>query len=241
MVLIALPTLRIIVCQEKFPEVTFGERTHDPAGAMQNGTLTDLLMLLASAQGLFLGVLILHKYGSLLANRFLAGLLFLHAGLLLHMSLQNINRHDSHPKLVFLIIGLSFLVGPLHYLYSKFLAHPGAVPQKRELLHGIPFVVFEALVLIFFHPATASDSLGESHQEAWLHDFGFFHFVLIIHLAAYLIQTQRILRKYGQRMLEVFSTVEKIKLTWLRDITWLFIIITVIYSVEFGLLLLGIG
>jgi AraC-like DNA-binding protein len=205
---------------------------------MNNYNLPDLLMLLASAQGIFLGVFILHKYSSLLANRFLATLMFLHAAILLEMSLQTIIGLEENSRVVMFVIGLSFLVPPLHYLYAKYLTRPGETPTRREFLHCIPFLVFEVLVLAFYRP----ESLGiSSHSSAeWNNKFGFFHLVVVLQYGAYLIQTQRVLRRYSQRVHEVFSTLEKIKLTWLRDITWLAMFVVFVYGLEYMLLSMGI-
>jgi len=198
--------------------------------------LSDILMLLASAQGIFLGVLILHKYRGLLANRFLTALLFLQSGLLLEMSLQNIAALGEWPRLVMFIIGSAFLVGPLHYLYAKYLTRPGEKPVRREILHFVPFLVYEVLVLSLYRPAADLDS-----QAAWMKNFGYYHFVVMVQYGSYLVRTQYILRGYGRRVRTVFSTLEKVKLTWLRNITWLALSIVVVYAVEYALVLRGIG
>jgi len=206
---------------------------------MNNYNLPDLLMLLASAQGVFLGVFILHKYRSLLANRFLATLMFLHAAILLEMSLQNIIGLEKNSRLVMVVIGLSYLVAPLHYLYAKYLTRPGETPTRREFLHFVPFLVFEVLVLAFYWPESAGTAI---HSESdWMNKYGYFHLAVVIQYGAYLIQTQRTLRRYSLRVYEVFSTLDKIKLTWLRDITWLAMFVVFVYALEYVLLLLGVG
>ncbi len=206
---------------------------------MNNYNLPDLLMLLASAQGLFLGVLILHKYSSLLANRFLASLMFLHAAILLQMSLQNLVGLEANSRLVMVVIGLSFLVAPLHYLYAKYLTRPGDKPTRRDFLHLIPFLVFELLVLGFYWPEKEA---GTSFSEnEWMNNFGSFHLAVMIQYGAYLLKIQRDLQRYSKRLQEVFSTLDQIKLTWLRNITWLAMFVVFVYATEFLLLVLGVG
>ena len=204
---------------------------------------TDILMLLASAQGLFLGILILHKYRGLLANRFLTALLFLQSGLLLEMSLQNVAALGEWPRLVMFIIGSAFLVGPLHYLYAKYLTRPGEKPGLREILHFVPFLVYEALVLALYNPAADLTQIGSDpeSQAAWMENFGYYHLAVLIQYGSYLVRTQHILREYGRRVRTVFSTLEKVKLTWLRNITWLAMCIVAVYALEFALVLRGIG
>lgn len=205
--------------------------------------LTNLLFLAASAQGVFLGVLILHKYRRLLANRFLAVLLFLHAGLLLHMSLQNMAVLDTRPRLVMMTIGVAFLIGPLHFLYTRFLTRPGVSPTWRVMWHFVPFLVYELLVVAFYQPDTGLATAGVTPDQkaAWFHNFGFYHLAVMLQYGAYLAQTQRVLKRYGQRLPLVFSTLDRVKLTWLRNITWLAVFVIGVYSVEFFLLLMDIG
>ncbi len=214
-----------------------------PVGVTGKVNLSDILMLLASAQGLFLGVLILHKYRGLLANRFLTALLFLQSGLLLEMSLQNVTALGDRPRLVMFIIGVAFLAGPLHYLYAKYLTRPGEKPVRLDILHFVPFLIYEALVLFLYHPTADMTRIGADPmvQAAWTKSFGYFHLVVVIQYGSYLVWTQLILQEYGRRVRTVFSTLEKVKLTWLRNITWLAMCIVVVYALEYALLLMGIG
>src|SRR5574342_633786 len=83
--------------------------------------ISDLLLLLAAAQGLFLTVLIFHKHGGLFANRFLGILILLYSLLLLHLLFGELGYAKNFPHFTLMAVGVGFLVPPLHYLYAKFL------------------------------------------------------------------------------------------------------------------------
>ncbi len=210
---------------------------------MDRISIADLLMLLASAQGAFLGVFILHRYRNLLANRFLATMMFLHSALLLQMSFQGLVGLDANSTLVMTLIGTAFAAGPLHYLYAKYLSQPGAKVSRREFIHFIPFLFYEVLVLVFYNPNGPIAHLGaEINSEAeWLSRFGLFHLAVVIQYGAYLIHTQQILQRYSRRVEEVFSTLDKIKLNWLQHITWLALVIVSVYGFEYFLLVFRNG
>ncbi len=203
--------------------------------------LIDLLTLVASVHGFFLGTLILHKYRDLVANRFLASMLFLQAVFLLQMSLQASGFFSNRPGLLLFIIGGALLMGPLHFLYARHLTRPGVKLVPRDLLHGLPFLLYQGLIIFLFWPSSDVSLVGTSPElnDAWMQRFGYYHPALLIQFATYLLITLRILQKHGHRVQTVFSSLEKVQLTWLRNITWLALCILVGYGLEIILWLMG--
>ena len=65
-----------------------------------------------------------------------------------------------------------------------------------------------------------------------------FNWGIIFQATIYCLLTLIILKKYSFRIKNLFSTIEKIKLNWLRNITYAVIIVMSIFFLE-NLLLLG--
>lgn len=103
----------------------------------------------------------------------------------------------------------------------------------------MPFFILE--ILIFFFYQSEGFDLQPNPAVIWMQKFGYFHFTVFIQYGTYLLLTLVILRRYSRRLQEVFSTLDQIKLTWLRDFTWLAIFVVSIYGAEYLLLLLGVG
>ena len=114
----------------------------------------NLLLIIAIAQGLLLTLLLFHKHSALYPNRFLGLLMLIFSLSLLHVYMSERRFYDEA------IIGsilpvVIFLLGPLHYLYTKYLIHPPRKFIKAEWLHFVPaafFVIFSVSVNIGLLP-----------------------------------------------------------------------------------------
>jgi len=199
----------------------------------------DLLLLFASAQGFFLTVLILHKHGRLLANRFLIALLFLYSANLLHLALDQAGYSSTHPRLLMAAIGVGFLAGPLHYLYAKYLTGSEQRFLHRDWWHFLPFLIYEVVVAIFFRPSEGGPLPAGSEVEldTWISLYFPYHSLLISQFATYLVLTLRLLRRHARQARQVFSSLDRIRLDWLRNITYMVMAFLVVYAVEFALTL----
>jgi AraC-like DNA-binding protein len=197
-----------------------------------------ILLLLAASQGLFLSVLILHRHRKVYANRFLGSLIFLYSILLVHLIVNDIGPYRSNVTLVVLVVGFSFVMGPLHYLYARYLSHPGQGFRRRDWLHFIPFLVFECLVLCY-RPGTVR-LLPKGEVMGIPAGFVLLNWIIIAQSAAYMLLTLRVLKRYASAIRNVFSTIEKIKLDWLKKITVTAMAFIAVFLVENTLLLFGI-
>ncbi len=112
--------------------------------------LVNTLMLLGAAQGLFLAAFIFHKHGRLFANRFLAALMFLYFLILLNLVFWEIGVYTRYPHSRFVLDGLPFLIGPLHYLYARHLIRSSKKFQTVEWLHFLPVVIYKLYTLSDF-------------------------------------------------------------------------------------------
>jgi AraC-like DNA-binding protein len=205
--------------------------------------ITDLILLLAAAQGLFLTVLIFHKHGGLFANRFLGILILLYSLLLLHLLFDELEYAKNFPHLTLMIIGVGFLVPPLHYLYAKFLVRSAEPFRQADWLHFLPFILYEGyrLFQILLFPAELPAILDKAKNEALPMDSIIFNWALLSLGFAYMFLTIRILQRFAGDLKNVFSSIDKIKFGWLRNITYLAIAVLAVFGIENVLLLSGIN
>jgi len=203
----------------------------------------NLILLLAAAQGLFLAILIFHKHGGLFANRFLGALILMFSLILVHLFLGEQGYEQARPLFSALLVGLGFLVSPLHYLYARFLVRRDRPFRKKDWLHFFPFLIYEdyRILQYFFAREKLFTLFGSVKPEVMPFDFIVYNWAVLLQGLIYVQLTIRILNRYARYLKEVFSTLDKIKLDWLRNITFMFAGILVIFLVENVLLLAGIN
>ena len=87
--------------------------------------ILSILILVGSAQGLFLAVaLFFMRRGNLRANLYLAGLVLTLSLLLVDGFLNVTNSYSLYPHLIGVVWPLNFLIGPFLYFYVKELSSP---------------------------------------------------------------------------------------------------------------------
>ena len=205
--------------------------------------IDNLILLLAAGQGLFLAILIFHKHGRLYANRFLGVSILLFSLLLVHLFLTELGEEQTRPLLSAMLVGLGFLIAPLHYLYAKFLLRRERPFLKKDWLHFLPFLLYEGYRLFqyFFVREKLFALFGSAKPQVMPLDFFIYNWAVLLQGFIYMQLTMRILNRYTRYLKEIFSTLDKIKLDWLRNITLMFVGVLVIFSIENVLLLVGIN
>lgn len=204
-------------------------------------SLIDLILLAAAAQGLFLTVLIFHKHRALYANRFLGTLIFLYSFMLLHMVAYDLGLYGTHLLLVPMVVGFAFTMGPLHYLYIKYLALPRRRFHRREWLHFIPVLAFDAVCLDGFRYHGGRLFGLEGEVMGIPTGMVLLNWVLLVQAAAYMLLSLKILRPYGAAIRGEFSTIDKVRLDWLQAITIMVLAFLGVFLAENVLLLAGIN
>jgi AraC-like DNA-binding protein len=201
----------------------------------------DLILLLAAAQGILLSLLIIHKHRKLFANYFLAALMMLLSITLIYLMLSELGWYKEYPFIMLIPVGIPFLVNPLFYLYAKYLIQNTSGFNKKDLIHFLPFFIYE----IFFIPDFFSNSeeiiaLFDSITRQQLHPrFIIFNWLIIIQGLYYIVLILFMLRNYSYSLEKAFSNIEKMRLNWLRNIiiivggVWLiFIFENIMYLVD---------
>lgn len=200
----------------------------------------NIFLLLASAQGFFLTLLIFHKHGRLYANRFLGSMLLFYSIILLNLFLGEIGILYQYPLLLIIQFGLPFFIGPLHYLYARYLTRSYSRFQKYDWLHFLTFVVYEVyFILRLGSDGTAIMAAMKNFETAGLSiDSIIFNWLILLQGSIYLLLTLVLLKKYSGKIKVVFSNIEQVRLSWLRNITYLTLAVILSFLTE-NLLLLG--
>ncbi|WP_185154121.1 AraC family transcriptional regulator [Fulvivirga sp. M361] len=187
--------------------------------------------------------MIFHKYISLFANRFLGALMFFYSISLLHLLLEETGYYLTHPHLMFVLLSMIFLIGPLHFLYVKHLIRPSPKFSAKEWLHFLPFVLYlVSLAPDFLTPAeemrVVAEASANDHIPA---QFLWLNWVFAMQLLAYMFVTILWLKRYALDIKDVFSSLDKVRLDWLRNITYMATAVVFIFFSENVLLMNGIN
>ena len=173
-------------------------------------------ILLTAGQGLFISVLIFHKYFRLYPNRFLAALMLVFSFTLFHVYLDEKPFYD---KLIIrqILPAAIFLLSPLHFLYSKYLIHRPQRIKKPEYLHFLPALMLTIYGLLqSLNLIAPSNFLYENVKSGFIP----FNWLYIFYSFFYYLLTIKILIWYSKRIRDVFSNIDKLKLSWLKTITY---------------------
>lgn len=205
--------------------------------------IVDIILLIGAAQGYLLAFFIIHKYRKKSAPRYLAILMSLISTILIELLFHDNGVYHTLPYLKYILSGLPFLVGPLYFLYARQLTHGEIKSGGHIWQHFIPYIIFKAVELPRF-----IDS--KEKVIAYLHFLekpGFsvtiilWNWAIIIHILSYIVATIFMLRRYNRNIMDIFSTIEQIKLAWLRTVSYLIIAAFAVFITEMIFYMFGIN
>lgn len=202
--------------------------------------LVTMILLLGATQGVFLALLVFNKPGNKSANRFLAFLLISYSAFLADASLMQTEFGWQFPHLLGLAAGVIYLVTPLHYFYARSLISPDFSFRKKHLLHFVPFAAFYLASLFPYYLLSGAEKIAYLQTDQLKGPSPlllFFNWVLVFQGIIYLTMTLRLLKKHSLRIKDNFSSLEKINLNWLKNIT---LMTLAFWSLEFLLEILQI-
>ena len=129
------------------------------------------------------------------------------------------------PHLMRIGLPVLFLFGPLFYFYVKVLTDRTVRLRSRDLVHGIPFLVFVALMLPFYFSSREEKiiEIGRIKTFAAEPVFLLVATIQVIHIFAYMIPVRIILKQYNEKIRNTKSSLERINLRWLRTGTTLYL------------------
>lgn len=206
----------------------------------------DIILILGSVQGLLLAIMIIHKNNRNKANRILAFLVFSYSLFMLNLFLFNAGMLLKNPIWIISLDGLPLLFGPLHYLYAKFLSGREMQFRWSQLLHFIPFLLFRIYFIdaYFVEKTTLIDAI-KLMSDGKPVIFIVSGWVIALQGLFYMFLTLRLLRDYETGIRHLYSSIEKINLSWLRNITYMTLVVWIVVFIEnllqtFGSDLLGV-
>jgi AraC-like DNA-binding protein len=146
----------------------------------------------------------------------------------------------AYPHFIGVSTPLVFGFGPILYLYAQTVSAGGHTFRKVSLLHFLPFI----LVTLYFLPFYRQDGAA---KIAFLHtllrkgppvDLAIIEHLQYPHGILYVILTIGLLRRHRARLRHTYSSIERINLLWLRNLT---IGIGAVWALATGLHLLDIA
>ncbi len=196
----------------------------------------NLLVILIAAtaiQGTFLVVsLLISKHSYKVANYLLSGLIVLFTYYALVKILSNTNEIYNFPHFIRSYRPVFILVCVLVFFYCKALTTPGFRFAYRDGIHLVPLVLYMFATLPFFlsDPAAKIASLSsQPFSLSWGIERGFFVAVFLFYFG---LSVKTILR-HQQRIKDIFSNIERVKLDWLRNLLLAFGVIWILALIRF--------
>jgi AraC-like DNA-binding protein len=180
--------------------------------------LVSLFNIIGTINGLFITFIILGiKKGNKITNKIFAALIFSYSLIIFNTVFRQTRMYLIFPSLIGLIPHLYMVFGPMLYFYVKALTTPRFIFKKQYSIHFIPFIL-SFLFLTPFYFRTAESKIN-TYENLALHTSFAYHLLLvvrIIHLSIYLVLTFKLLKSHEKNIIETHSSLEKIKLDWIR-------------------------
>ncbi len=181
------------------------------------------VLLLASIQALFLSALLFSKRNKHISDKVLGtwlGLIGTHT--LIYFCFGKFQFQNAH--ILFFNAGVPFLQGPFLFFYVDTLTAPHARLKRSYLWHLLPFALFVGNQLFIQNPL----HLSPHAHRVNVHLFNvsmLSNAVLLLSVPAYATWSLLLLRNFRKRMLNTFSSIDRINLNWLRYLVTAMVIV----------------
>jgi len=182
--------------------------------------LLDIITIITTFQLLLLAIVIInYQKGKRVSNKILSVFMLsnsLLVGNFVAFRMQVLSINDL--PFLYLIGSSSYLLlGPLLYLYTRSLCYQDFQFRKREWLHFLPFILISAFLIIHYYARLAAvgnePSVPFRYMTFW--DSVIKNVTLHLQILIYMILILRTLYTYRRGLKELFSSIEKINLSWL--------------------------
>lgn len=196
-------------------------------------SLSEIFLFLAAAQGFFLTLFIFQKYSKIYAARFVGVLIFLYSITVTGMLVNDLNYAVQIQELYAGFLALPFVIGPLQYFFALTLSNPDRRFRKKDILHFAPAILLFAFLptYVFFSGITFVES-KETLQGVIPAHFIILNWIILVHATTYSLLTLAKLRFHARRIKNLFSSVEKVQLRWLLDISYFALVVVGVFCIE---------
>lgn len=196
-------------------------------------------LLLGSAHGVLLAVVLGRRARNRRANRYLAALLGAMSLLLLDGFLRARGLLQEHPHLIGLTAWVPFVLGPLVYLYVREMTAPDPSRYHAPWRHFVVTAAYVVLLVVTFFPRSASYKLAVAQ-----HDKSLLIQVIEVGLLGYGIvyASAAILRLHRHRgfIQDLFSNLHGVSLRWLFVLAILNLLVWIAALVAFFVRVTGV-
>jgi len=186
-----------------------------------------ILLLVGAGHGLLLALTLLNlRRGNRVANRVMAAILLVFATNMTLHTLAYTKHIVYFPHFFKIEPPLMFLFAPLFYFYVRVMTGNESKLTRHELLHFVPFVL--GIVLLTPHYLQPAEEkiqhfLADHERLCW--QCLFIYWMTIIQLLGYILAIARLLKRHRERIKLSYSSLEKINLSWLRNLLALVVLI----------------
>jgi len=201
-------------------------------------TITEIISVITVFQLLLFSFFLLTiKKKNEIDLKILSAFLFSNSLFIINFLLHDLEEFFNISLVDFRFIGFSFgfLFGPLLYLYTKSLTKKEFVVKRKEYLHLIPFVIYNIIMLFSYHLLDSSEKLYLLQNALVLPKWAsnIIYFSLHLQILIYIFFAVRLLISYRNELKKIFSSIEKVNLSWLIIILFGFIFMWIIDLTHF--------
>ena len=174
------------------------------------------IICVCGLQSMILSGLIAFKKPRILANTFLAILVFFYALIAINIVVVNIMKdYDLLHVFRYMQLEMIYGIGPTLYFYTKCITKPKYEFRKIDYIHFIPLL----LEFIFYRTSiyrTGSDGLYLEVMPTESYVYLTQQWLGILSIWTYSIASLIILKKYQKQIKEYYSKIENLSLKWLQ-------------------------
>lgn len=133
---------------------------------------------------------------------------------------------EDHPWILFLDMGVPFILGPVIWFYIISIAGVGGNDPENRIIHLVPAIMIYLLFadIIFLPPAEKSIILNDTVNDLGMR-FQIENILQFIPVPAYLTAGLLRLKRYEARLKTSYSSIQKIRHRWLK----LFLLVFLVY------------
>lgn len=196
----------------------------------------NFLAVIVIAQLVLLSVfLLVHKKGRKLSNGILA--FFLSAKALAIINTLFSSFRVRTPHVYFVFTPVIFLLGPALYFYARSLAYKDFKLRAVHALNGVPFLLCALYFTLSYHVGSAAQKIAllEAGTPGPAPDIAVIYLLIYFQEAAYLAAALCVLARFRRELKSLYSSTEKISLSWLSFILFGFVVLWSVNAVTFTL------
>ena len=186
-----------------------------------------MIYLAGAGLAFFLGLLLLGKKSKTLADKVLAGWLFL---IMMHVAMFAFSRLRWYPELLGVDLPMPVLHGPMLYLYTIALTRNGITSREWAVNLAVPILFYLYLIPFIALPVEQKISIYDKRGEGYEPFMAIRSLWIPVSGILYVTLSTLALRRHRRSILREFSSLEKVSLQWLQ---YLIIWIAVIWLMVF--------